>query len=127
MTDHRRQTTVPTRREIDISPLRRLLAMAGPANAPTMIAAFIGDLKSTDLGLDAAWNGPDCAALRMHSHVLIALAGTVGDTGLQSLAQSLNSFARDQALDKIHAMKEQIMRGVADLINTLAALPPTEE
>lgn len=127
MTDDRSQKPAKTGREIDLAPLHRLLSMAGPANSPAIIAAFLDDLKSTEFGLDTAWNGPDCAALRLHSHVLIALAGTVGDTVLQADAQRLNELAHDQDLIKIHAMKAQTMRGLTDLISTLVALSVAED
>ena len=127
MNDERSQNTAKISREIDIAPLRRLLLMAGPVEMPAIIAAFLDDLKSTETGLASAWNGPDCAALRMHSHVLIALAGTVGDIDLQADAQRLNALAHDQDPIKIHAMKAQTMRGLTDLILTLAALTAAEE
>ena len=127
MTDDRSQIFPATLREIDTAPLRRLLLMAGPAHAPAIVAAFLDDLKATEFGLDRAWNGPDCAALRLHSHVLIALAGTVGDTELHATAQQLNALARDQDLVKIHTMKAQTMRGLAELISTLASFTATEE
>lgn len=127
MTDNRSQIFPANVREIDTTALRNLLEMAGPADAPAIAAAFLEDLKSTEFGLDPAWNGPDCAALRLHSHVLIALAGTVGDIELHATAQQLNALARDQDLVKIHAMKAQTMRGLSELISTLASLTPTEE
>ena len=89
------RNTIPAR-EIDISPLLRLLQLAGKRDAPTLIAALLTDLKTTQTSLDVAWNGPDFAALRTHSHVLIALAGTIGDTDLQALAQRLNETAHAQ-------------------------------
>ncbi len=127
MTDNHSHPVPKAIRAIDTTPLRNLLMMAGPANAPAIIAAFLADLKSTGFGLDPAWNGPDCAALRLHSHVLIALAGTVGDTYLQAIAQALNALAHDQDIDKIHAMKAQTMRGLAELTTTLATLTLPEE
>ncbi len=127
MSDDRSQTFPGAVREIDTAPLQRLLIMAGAANAPAIIAAFLDDLKSTEFGLDPAWNGPDYAALRLHAHVLIALAGTVGDTYLQAIAQNLNAFARDHDFDKIHAMKAQTMHGLAELITTLATFTPREK
>ena len=127
MTVDRNQHLPDAKRAIDTTPLRSLLNMAGPADAMAIIAAFLQDLKTTEFGLDQAWNGPDCASLRLHAHVLIALAGTVGDTELQSVAQTLNGLARDEDLIKLDAIKEPVMLGLAELITTLAAFAPTEE
>lgn len=127
MTNVRSQTLPSSDRIIDTTPLRNLLLLAGPISAPSIITAFLDDLKSTEIGLDSAWNGPDCAALRLHAHVLIALAGTVGDTKLHAIAQHLNALARDQDLIKIHAMKVPTMRGLAELITMLASFTPTEK
>ncbi len=106
-------------REIDTAPLRRLLQLAGKRDAPTLIAALLADLKTTQSGLDVAWNGPDFAALRTHSHVLIALAGTVGDTDLQALAQRLNETAHAQNAADLTDMKPKTNRDLADLIGVL--------
>jgi two-component system, OmpR family, aerobic respiration control sensor histidine kinase ArcB len=111
--------TAATDREIDTGPLRRLLEIAGKRDAPTLIAALLTDLKTTQTGLDVAWNGPDFAALRTHSHVLIALAGTVGDTDLQALAQRLNETAHAQNTADLTDMKAKTIRYLADLIGTL--------
>lgn len=127
MTKDRLQTPRAVTPPIDTAPLLRLLKMAGPSGAPALIAAFLDDLKSTESGLDPAWIGPDCAALRLHSHGLIALAGTVGDTDLQATAQRLNALARGQDVVKIRAMKAQTMHGLADLIATLTTLAPPEK
>ena len=126
MTDDRQQETSATLRKIDTTPLRNVLAMAGPANRQALISAFLDDLQTTEFGLDHAWSGPDCAALRLHSHVLISLAGTVGDSDLHALAQNLNTLARDMDLVKLQAVKVPTMRGLKDLIAVLATFPATE-
>jgi HPt (histidine-containing phosphotransfer) domain-containing protein len=114
-------------RVINTAPLRRLLRMAGPLGARDIMAAFLDDLTSAEISLDTAWNGPDFAALRAQAHVLIALAGTVGDTDLQAMAQDLNTLAHDQDTDKIRATRAQIMGGLAELISTLATFSWGEE
>ena len=127
MSQDRTPTTPMTPRKIDTTPFHRLLAMAGPSAAPGIVLAFLDDLRSTEIGLGPAWDGPDCAALRLHSHVLIALAGTVGDTDLQAIAQRLNMFAHDRDKVEIDAIKGSTMRGIADLILTLTRLNLMEE
>ena len=109
-------------RVINLAPLDRLLHLAGASGAPALIAALLGDLQATHCGLDLAWNGPDFAALRAHAHVLIALAGTIGDTDLQNLAQSLNANAHAENRVHLMDMKPQIMTGLSDLIGTLSRL-----
>jgi two-component system, OmpR family, aerobic respiration control sensor histidine kinase ArcB len=118
--NHDRSVT-PTR-EIDTAPLHRLLQLAGKRDAPTLIAALLTDLKTTQTGLDVAWNGPDFAALRTHSHVLIALAGTIGDTDLQALAQRLNETAHAQNTANLLDMKAKTTRYLTDLISTLLCI-----
>jgi hypothetical protein len=127
VTDYHRHATTGQPRRIDTAPLQRLLQMAGPLGAPAIIAAFLDDLKTTEIGLDLAWNGPDCAALRLHAHVLVALAGTVGDVDLHDQARHLNTLARDEESVKILAVKAPVMDGLADLIATLAAFSQVEE
>jgi two-component system, OmpR family, aerobic respiration control sensor histidine kinase ArcB len=110
---------MPVGRTIDIAPLNRLLNLAGPSDAPALTAALLVDLRSTEAGLEQAWNGPDFAALRAHAHVLIALAGTIGDTELQNLAQRLNITAHAQNLSSLMEMRQKIMAGLGDLIGIL--------
>lgn len=106
-------------RFIDLAPLTRLLHLTGPVDGRALVTAFLEDLLTTQTGFSAAWNGPDFAALRAHAHVLTALAGTVGDTELQSLAQQLNLAAHAQTLGELMEMKPHIMAGLTDLIAVL--------
>lgn len=113
---------MPVLRIIDTAPLKRLLHLAGSADAPNLVAALLGDLKANQTNLDQAWNGPDFAALRTNSHGLIALAGTIGDTDLQALAQRLNTAAHLQSLGDIMDMKPKIMAELSDLITLISRL-----
>ena len=75
-------------------PLAQLARMAGPETAGELLQRLGEDLEAVRAGLRAAAGDPggiaDLAALGRHSHVLIALAGTAGDSGLQGQAQDLN-------------------------------------
>ena len=106
-------------RVIDFAPLERLLSLAGAKGAPAIFAALLDDLKTTEAQLDQAWNGPDFAALRTNSHVLVGLAGTVGDTALHALAQKLNLDARAQKPSDVVDSMEDIMTGLSNLITQL--------
>ncbi len=109
----------PLARKIDLAPLDRLLHLAGRDGTLILLTTLINDMKITQTGLDTAWKGPDYTQLRSHSHVLIALAGTVGDTDLQTVAQRLNTAAHDQDKTLIANMKNETMQKTADLIAIL--------
>lgn len=113
---------MPPTRAIDVDPLHRLIGLAGPIQGPGLIAALLDDLNSTQSLLNQAWNGPDFAALRAQSHVLIALAGTIGDTDLHAMAQGLSMAAQTQDLGDLMDKKPNIMAGLSDLIRLLAHL-----
>ena len=110
------------RRDIDLGPLHRLLDLVGTAGAALLLETLIDDMKSTQTGLDKAWSGPDYTLLRGHSHILIALAGTVGDSDLQTLAQQVNDAANDQDSERIAFMRLIVKHGIEKLIASLMRL-----
>ena len=98
-------------------PLQDLVRMAGPAAAAELFARFDEDLQTTRSGLGCAGLG-DLAALRGHSHVLMALAGTAGEAELQDKAQRLNGLARAAGPDltALRALLGEIDSRIAPLI-----------
>lgn len=110
------------RRDIDLGPLHRLLDLVGTAGAALLLETLIDDMKSTQTGLDKAWSGPDYTQLRAHSHTLIALAGTVGDSDLQTIAQQLNTVANAEDKEQIAVMRLIADQKTADLIAALTRL-----
>ncbi|HEX9859472.1 MAG TPA: hypothetical protein VGA75_14020, partial [Paracoccaceae bacterium] len=75
---------------VDHSGFQRLLTLAGPADRHELIRRLITDLQSVEHGLARGFAGPDWAELRARSHVLKALAGTLGAQALHSAAERLN-------------------------------------
>lgn len=74
--------------------LDRLCTLAGSEMQQDLLFHLEQDLLTTERGLIfAAAGGPDWPAMRSHSHVLIALAGTLGATPLFSAAKRLNAAA----------------------------------
>ncbi|MGB8815155.1 MAG: hypothetical protein WCC57_18395 [Paracoccaceae bacterium] len=78
--------------QIDTGCYFRLLDQAGTQRAE-LVARLIADLEKVDCGLRQALANFDRAALRLHSHVLISLAGTFGAIALHRTAQTLNQSA----------------------------------
>jgi two-component system, OmpR family, aerobic respiration control sensor histidine kinase ArcB len=113
-------------RQINLTPMHRLLHLAGPTGSDLLLSTLLDDIKSTQTSLDGAWSGPDYTQLRLHSHVLIALAGTVGDSDLQTNAQLLNTASNDKNKDEIIGMSTVIMVQTAELIDILMLLQRTE-
>lgn len=99
-------------------PLQDLVRMAGPAAAAELFARFDEDLQTTRSGLGRAAASGDLAALRGHSHVLMALAGTAGEAELQDKAQRLNGLARTAGPDltALKALLGEIDSRIAPLI-----------
>ena len=112
----------PMRRDIDLGPLHRLLHLVGTAGSTLLLETLIDDMKSTQTGLDRAWSGPDYTQLRAHSHTLIALAGTVGDSDLQTIALQLNTAANAEDKEQIAVMRLITDQNTADLIAALTRL-----
>lgn len=71
-----------------------LLAMAGPSNAHELTMRLDDDLSGIADALTAAHVQDDSPTLRAHSHVLLAIAGTVGATQLYLMADRLNRLAQ---------------------------------
>lgn len=79
----------------DLTPLLRLADIAGPTAAAELFARLQEDLSTAQTGLNDAAAARDMLGLRNHSHVVIALAGTVGADALHRDAVYLNSLAHD--------------------------------
>lgn len=71
-----------------------LLILAGPETGLELVMRLDEDLSRVATALTQAAPGPDRPALREQSHVLLAIAGTVGADGLFVLAERLNRLVR---------------------------------
>ena len=79
--------------DLDAARFDQLLSQAGPATAVELVDRLLDDLHGAARNLAAAQTGPDWASIWAQSHILIALAGTVGGHRLQHLAEVLNGMA----------------------------------
>jgi two-component system, OmpR family, aerobic respiration control sensor histidine kinase ArcB len=104
---------------IDTAQFANLLKMAGPQGAAKILTHIHLDLLRTEADLIAASHGPNWAALRAHTHVLIALAGTAGADGLSQQAQALNQLAHQIRPDRstFLARLPQLLESLRELLN----------
>jgi len=110
----------------DPARLDRLLALAGPADAVELLTRFETDLAETARRIATALAANDAAALRAASHVLIAVAGSLGALGVEAQARHLNAEAHragpgPDAAPGLAAAAEAALAGIATLTRRLAA------
>lgn len=105
--------------QIEPSQFQQLLEMAGPQIAAELLDRLQNDLRAAERGLLAASHGPDWAAVRRQSHVVIALAGTAGASFLHQLAQALNDLAHQPLPDRgtFHTLLPQALEQLDMLIH----------
>jgi len=76
--------------------LDRLLALAGPDDGCELLTRMREDFDTVRRGLEEGCARRDMSLLRGRTHVLISLAGAVGNSNLQIRAEELNAAARGQ-------------------------------
>jgi HPt (histidine-containing phosphotransfer) domain-containing protein len=102
---------------------RRLMELAGAEAAQELLERLSEDLARVERGLARALAGPDAAGVRSETHVLIGLAGAVGATPLQRLAEALNAAAHREASEEMSRLGGTTL----DLLGRLAGFIAAEE
>ena len=87
--------------DVNLGKLTQLLQRAGPELGAELLARLVEDLQAVLTGLSDAARELDGAQFRVHSHVLIALSGTIGDVQLQTLAESMNRSGRSDSAEHL--------------------------
>ena len=127
VTDGHAQPAAPGLRAFDAMRFQRLLDIAGPSMAGTLLRHLLEDLANCRTIIGTGAKGPDWDALREGSHVLISLAGSAGASSLQAFAEAMNIAA--QGHDKAAAASVMpSMLGELEALITLigAKVAPTE-
>lgn len=104
-----------------------LLALAGPDHALELTDRLVDDLGRVSHNLTAT---PDRVTVRAQSHVLLAIAGTIGATRLYHMAQGLNHRAKDpdcgsfpDRIPEVLHLLDQLIAYVRAARSQLAARP----
>lgn len=106
----------------DPAALRRLINLAGPDLAGELQRRLIADL--TGVAQNLTDQPGDCARVQAQCHVLIALAGTAGASGLQALAEDLHQMALERNAPAMAGLLPEVLRQTHDLIGDVAAVRP---
>lgn len=102
--------------EIDAERFAQLLTLAGPAHRVELLSRLTEDLGQIRDRILAAQGGPDWADLRAQTHVLVALAGATGATGLQHIAELLNQAAHDRQRSAVARLVPSVLAGLETLL-----------
>ncbi len=119
MTADGTQMIPPGPQGLDEVAFLRLLTSAGATDGPELMRRLRTDLGHLVAGLTEAFGTGDRAALRTHSHVLVAIAGTIGARHIHRQAQALNECAKDPACVLSAFDAADLMRRLDVLINRL--------
>lgn len=79
------------------------------------------DLISVENNLRVGRDKSDVAATRAGSHILISVAGAVGATGVQHLAERLNKAAHDGNAGEIQVYSDRCLVAIRDLVDVVNA------
>ncbi|MBN2907085.1 MAG: response regulator [Rhodobacteraceae bacterium] len=99
----------------------RLMALAGHEDGRELLTRMREDFETVRAGLAQGVAEDDKALLRARTHVLISLAGAVGNTTLQAEAEELNAAARGQGDADIACLCPRLIDEVAELTAALEA------
>ncbi|WP_232520628.1 hypothetical protein [Rhodobacter sp. CZR27] len=105
---------------IDEDRFSRLLEIAGPDTADELVDRLHLDLKHTRERLDEAMAAADWAEVRAQTHVLVSLAGTVGASELQRMAEALNGAAHLRDHDSAQAIRSELLGRLDGLLAFVA-------
>lgn len=85
----------PAAAQIDHEIYRGLAAAVGPTALGELLGKVDADISDAYDRMQSAISGGDMAELRAATHILIAVAGAIGATGLQGMSERLNRAAHE--------------------------------
>lgn len=100
-----------------------LFRLAGPLAGRELADRLDKDLTMISQAFAKVQHRPDRQVLRAQSHVLLAIAGTVGARRLNQLAERLNTIARTQDSADTAELLAEIQKLIGLLIRRVHALP----
>lgn len=103
----------------DPAALRRILSLAGPADAALILHHLKADLTMAAQALATALHRGDVEAMRRPVHALVALCGTAGAAGLHQKACDLRDLIATGLDADARALALGLQGGAIDLADLL--------
>lgn len=106
---------------LDRACFQQLLDMTASEDRARLLGYLRDDLDSLTAGIETALEGPlpDPARLRAESHVLSALAGSVGAMAVHDRARALNAAAHEGEAGEHRRLAEEAATGARHLARYL--------
>lgn len=104
----------------DPKELRRILALAGPADAGLILHHLKDDLRTAGRALELGLRQQDAEAMHRAAHALVALCGTAGASGLHKLAEGLREGLSLGTAEIDGSQAETLLKGAGWLADRLA-------
>jgi HPt (histidine-containing phosphotransfer) domain-containing protein len=101
---------------VDMQVFERLMLLAGPATAIELLDQLLADLHAAHSAITAALPQQDWPALRQQSHVLIAVAGSVGAQAVQQSAEHVQTAVREGRTDAATGHSRTVLALLKSLI-----------
>lgn len=111
--------SLPVLDEVELS---RLLVLAGPGEAKELMRRLISDISGVKVGMAEGLETEDRLAVRRHSHVLLAIAGTIGAGRIYELARQVNLCAKDDNCTSARSYAADILEGLDGLVHRLRGM-----
>lgn len=92
-----------------------LVEIIGPDSSLELFGKLQADTESVAQGIDLGRRNLDLKEIRAQTHILISVAGAIGATRLQTMAQRLNRAANQQDAQEIDKLCKSCLTGLADL------------
>jgi len=110
----------PGQPELDHKRFDHLMAISGPVAAVELLSRLETDLRRVERGLVAAEAAANLAEVRGQTHILIALAGAVGATPLQRLAERMNDLAHQGEVVQLRNLTAAALQHLDRLIHFIS-------
>ncbi len=106
---------------VDSEIFNDLKNVMGPDAVQSLLDNVCADLRRIQTDLIDAEVDNDLSKVRMASHTLVAVAGSVGATNLQACAQTLNSAAKNEDFSKRQSLSMQCIDGINSVLEYISS------
>ncbi|MFQ5622539.1 MAG: ATP-binding protein [Paracoccaceae bacterium] len=94
-----------------------LVDAVGPDSMAELLEKVAEDMESVRAGIGEGAAAADPSQIRANTHILVSVAGVIGATKLQSLAESLNAMAKQPSHPDMKTTSEQCVNCITEVLD----------